>query len=293
MENTRYDYSPLITRKPFKLPNQAKVALWVGINIECFDIGITCFGGVPAMATVPPNVYDYAVRDYGNRIGIWRLMEVLDKHDIRGSVLLNSEVCGHYPIIVQEGKKRGWEFLGHGITNSVLLTGLSEVEERQIITTTLDVITKAVGQRPLGWLGPALQESFNTPDILAENGVKYLCDWCCDDQPFPMKVKGGSLVSVPYSVDLNDIPAFITRKLTPRQFCEMIKDQFDTLYREGTDQARIMCIALHPFLIGMPYRIGWLDKALEYIKDHKDVWLTTSGEIASWYYENYMGKKMI
>jgi peptidoglycan/xylan/chitin deacetylase (PgdA/CDA1 family) len=292
MENTRYDYSPIITRKPFKLPNQARVAVWLGINIEYFDIGLTCFGGVAAMAAAPPNVYDYAVRDYGNRIGIWRLMEVLDKHNIRASVLLNSEVCEHYPVIIQEGKKRGWEFLGHGTTNSILLSGLSEAEERQIIATTLDAIAKAVGKRPLGWLGPALQESFNTPDILAENGVKYLCDWCCDDQPFPMKVKKGSLISVPYSVDLNDIPAFVTQRLTPQQFYEMIKDQFDTLYREGVDQARVMCIATHPYLIGMPYRIGWLDKALEYIRTYRDVWVTSSGEIASWYYENYMGKKM-
>jgi peptidoglycan/xylan/chitin deacetylase (PgdA/CDA1 family) len=292
VENTRYDYSPLINRKPFKLPNQARVAIWLGINIEHFDIGATNFGGVGAMAVAPPNVFDYAVRDYGNRIGIWRLMELLDKHNIRASVLLNSEVCNHYPIIIQEGKKRGWEYLGHGTTNSVLLTGLSEAEERQIITTTLDVITKAIGERPLGWLSPALQESFGTPDILAENAVKYLCDWCCDDQPFPMKVKNGSLISVPYSLDLNDIPAFIGQKLTPQQFYEMIKDQFDTLYREGVDQARVMCIATHPFLIGMPYRIGWLDKALEYIKAHKDVWFTTSGAIASWYYEKYLGMKI-
>ena len=278
MENIRYDYSPIITREPFKLPNQARIAVWLGINIEYFDIGLTNFGGVAAMAAAPPNVYDYAMRDYGNRIGIWRLMEVLDKHHIRASVLLNSEVCEHYPMIIQEGKKRGWEFLGHGTTNSILLSGLSEAEERQIITTTLDVITKAVGKPPLGWLGPALQESFNTPDILAENGVKYLCDWCCDDQPFPMKVKKGDLISVPYTLDLNDIPAFITRRLTPQQFYETIKDQFDTLYREGIDQARVMCIATHPYLIGMPYRIGWLDKALEYIKTYKDVWVTTSGE---------------
>jgi allantoinase len=292
MENTRYNYSPIITRKPFKLPNQARVAVWVGINIEYFDIGLTCFGVVSAMTAAPPNVLDYAVRDYGNRIGVWRLMEVLDKQNIRGSVLLNSEACGHYPIIIHEGKKRGWEYLGHGTTNSVLLSGLSETEEKQIITTALDVITKAVGKRPLGWLSPALQETFNTPDILAENGVKYLCDWCCDDQPFPMKVKKGSLISVPYSLDLNDISAYIIQHLSPQQFYEMIKDQFDTLYQEGAKQARVMCITTHPFLIGMPYRIGWLDKALEYIKSHKDVWFTTSGEIASWYYENYMEKKI-
>lgn len=292
MENTRYEYLPMVTRKPFKLPNGARVALWVGVNIEYFDIGLTCFGGVGGMAAAPPNVYDYAVRDYGNRVGLWRLAEVLDKHGVRASVLLNSLVCEHYPLIIEEGKKRGWEFLGHGTTNSILLTGLSDAEEREIISTTLDVIERSAGKRPLGWLGPALQESFNTPDVLAEQGVRYLCDWCCDDQPFPMNVKKGSLISLPYSVDLNDIPAFIGQKMTAPQFYEMIKDQFDTFYREGSEQARVMCIALHPFLIGMPYRIAWFDKALEYIKSHEDVWVTTSGEIAGWYYENYMGRKM-
>lgn len=288
MENTRYDFSPIVDRKPFKLPKGARVALWLGVNIEYFDIGGMDFGGAGSFNVPPPNVFDFAARDYGNRIGIWRLMELLDNHDMKASVLLNSDLCEHNPIIVEEGKKRGWEFLGHGISNSVLMGGMNEVEERETIRTTLDVIEKAAGARPKGWLGPALQETFNTPDILAEAGIKYLCDWCCDDQPFPMNVKKGSLISVPYTLDLNDIPAFLYHHMTPEQFCQMIKDQFDTLYREGSAQARVMCIALHPFLIGHAYRIGWLDKALSYIKGHEDVWFATAGEIAEWYYENYM-----
>jgi peptidoglycan/xylan/chitin deacetylase (PgdA/CDA1 family) len=291
MENTRYDYSPLITRKPFKLPNQSRVAVWVGVNVEHFDIGNTELGGPRPYKAGPPNVMDYSLRDYGNRIGIWRIMDTLDKHNIKASVLLNSDVCSRYPIIVEEGNRRGWEFLGHGTSNSVPLGGLSETEERQIISTTLDVITKAVGKRPLGWLGPGLQETFNTPDILAENGIRYVCDWCCDDQPFLMNVKKGNLISIPYAKDINDRSAF-GEQLTPQQFCEMIKDQFDTLYREGEEQARIMCIALHPFLIGQPFRIGWLDKALQYVKNYNNVWFTTGQEIASWYYENYLYIKL-
>ena len=291
MENTRYEFSPIVDRKPFKLPKGARVALWLGVNIEYFDIGGTDFGGAGSFNVPPPNVFDFAARDYGNRIGIWRLMRLLDNHDMKASVLLNSDVCEHNPIIVEEGKKRGWEFLGHGTSNSVLLGGMDEAEQGEIIRTTLEVIEKAAGERPKGWLGPALQETFNTPDILAEAGIKYLCDWCCDDQPFPMNVKKGSLISVPYTLDLNDIPAFLYHHMTPEQFCQMIKDQFDTLYREGSEQARVMCIALHPFLIGHAYRIGWLDKALAYIKGHEDVWFTTAGEIAEWYYENYMEKK--
>lgn len=292
MENTRYDYSPIITRKPFSLPNKARVALWVGINIEHFGIDTIEYGGAGSFKVSPPNVFDYAPRDYGNRIGIWRFMEALDKHGIKASVLLNSDVCEHYPIIIEECQKRGWEFLGHGISNADLLGGKSEDEERRIIRTSLDAIARATGKRPLGWLGPALQETFNTPDILAEEGIKYLCDWVSDDQPFPMKVKKGTLITVPYSLDINDIPAFIYHHFTPEEFHNMIKDQFDVLYQEGASQARIMCISLHPFLIGQPFRIGWLDKALQYIKSHKDVWYTTSGDIAKWYYEKYLGIKM-
>jgi peptidoglycan/xylan/chitin deacetylase (PgdA/CDA1 family) len=170
-----------------------------------------------------------------------------------------------------------------------VLGGKEETEERLIISSTLDAIENSTGQRPLGWLSPALQETFNTPDILSELGVKYLCDWCCDDQPFPMKVKKGTMISVPYSLELNDIPAFIDQNLTPPQFCEMIIDQFDTLYKDGAETARVMCIALHPFLIGQPFRIGWLDKALQHIRSHENVWFARGRDIAAWYYEKYLG----
>jgi allantoinase len=292
MQNERYDYSPIFDRKPLTLPNEARVALWVGVNIEYFDLGGTDFGGAGAFNVPPPNVFDYGARDYGNRVGIWRLMELLDKYSIKASVLLNSDVCRHYPIIIEEGKRRGWEYLGHGTSNSVLLGGRTESEERQIIRTTLDVIEEAVGERPIGWLGPALQETFNTPDILAEAGIKYLCDWCCDDQPFQMKVKKGTLISIPYSLDLNDIPAFLMHHMTAEQFYQMIRNQFDTLYEEGASLPRIMCIALHPFLIGQAYRIGWLDRALQHIKSHENVWITQGCEIAAWYYEKYLGTKL-
>lgn len=286
MENSRYPYSPIVKRKPFILPNQARVALWVGVNIEYFDIGSTDFGGAGEFKVPPPNVFDYAARDYGNRIGIWRLMECLDRYGMKASVLLNSDLCEHYSVIIEEGKRRGWEFLGHGTSNSVLFGGKTEDEERQIISTAIEVLKKSIGRAPLGWLSPALQETFMTPDILAEAGIKYLCDWCCDDQPFPMNVSSGHLISIPYSIDLNDIPAFLYHHMSPEQFYAMIRDQFETLYREGDQQSRVMCIALHPFLIGQAYRIPWLDKALQHIRTFEDVWFATAGEIATWYYEN-------
>lgn len=292
MKNTRYDYSPIISRKPFELPNGAKVALYVGVAIEYWAIDSEEFAVAGLYKIPPPNVFEYAPRDYGNRIGVWRLMEVLDKYNIKGTVFLNSDVCEHSPMIIEECKKRDWEFVAHSTSNAVLLGGKSEAEERKIIKTTMDVITKAVGRRPIGWVGAALQETFNTPDILAEEGIKYVIDWVCDDQPFPMKVKTGNLIAMPYTLDLNDIPAFLMHHMTPKEFCEMIIDQFDTLYREGGSQARIMSMGIHHFLTGQPYRIAWWDKALQYIKGFKDVWFTTGEEIAKWYYEKYMGIKL-
>lgn len=290
MDNSRYDYSPIITRKPFKLPGQARVAVWVIPNIEYFDIGLPLPSSMVSRQIVP-DVKNYGVRDYGARIGVWRLMEVLDRHNIKGTVALNSDVCEHYPIIIEEGKKRGWEFMGHGTTNSIHLHGLTETEERQVISRTLDTIARSSGERPRGWLSPGLSETFHSPDILAEEGVKYLCDWCSDDQPYTMRVRKGSLISIPYTQDINDIQIFIEQHLTPAQFYEVVKDQFDTLYSEGASQARVMAIALHPFIIGAPLRIGWLDKALKYISSHEKVWFATGWEIASWYYDNYMGKE--
>ncbi len=285
MENTRYDYSPIIHREPLKWPNDARLAFWVGPNIEHFhfDVSTTSLHQMPFV----PDVFNYGWRDYGVRVGIWRLMDVLDKFGIRGSVLLNSEVCEHYPAIIEEGNKRNWEFLGHGLTNSAVMNGLSEDEERTTIRKVIGDITAAVGKAPKGWLGPALAETYTTPDLLAEAGIEYLCDWCADDQPFPMKVKKNRLISLPYSCEINDIPVFLGMHQTGQQFTQMIIDQFDRLYAEGATSGRVMCVALHPFLIGTPFRIKYLEEALGYICRHEGVWLTTSGEIAEWYYKNY------
>ncbi len=288
MENTRYEFSPIVTREPFELPNNARLAVYVAVAVECWAFDAEQWSA-PGVNTPPPNLFQYAPRDYGNRIGLWRIMEVLDKHGIKATGLFNSDVCKLYPVISDACKERGWEFVAHSTSNAVMLAGKSAAEERDIIRTAMDVISDATQQRPIGWIGAALAETFDTPDILAEEGIKYVSDWVCDDQPFPMNVKTGDLISMPYSLDLNDIPAFIMQGLTPKQFYEMIVDQFDTLYREGASQARVMSFCVHPFLMGQPYRIAWLDKALEYMKDFDDVWFATSGEIARWYYEKYLG----
>lgn len=285
MDHNRFDYSPIIKRKPLKWPNGARVAVWLIPNIEHYEFDIPGIGMQPF--NIVPDVINYAWRDYAPRVGVWRLMDTLDKYGMRGTVALNSAVCDRYPIIIEEGKKRNWEFMGHGITNSRLLTGLSEEEERKVIRETVQTITKAVGKAPEGWLGPALAETFITPEILAEEGIRYLCDWCNDDQPYPMKVKKGRLISVPYSLEINDIPFFLGKGNSGADFMQAIKDQFDVLYEEGKANGKVMAIAVHPFIISVPFRHKYFVQALEYIARQKEVWLTTGGEIAKWYYDNY------
>ncbi len=286
MDHHRFDYSPIIKRKPLTWPNGARVAVWIIPNIEHFEFDLPGTALFPL--NVVPDVLNYAWRDYSVRVGVWRLMDALDRYGVRATVALNAAVCEHYPVIIEEGKKRNWEFMGHGMTNSQFLAGLPEEEERKVIRDTIRTITKSVGKAPEGWLGPALAETFITPDLLAEEGIRYLCDWCNDDQPYAMKVKKGQLLSVPYSIELNDIPFFIGKGNSGADFLQAIKDQFDVLYEEGKTNSRVMAIALHPFIISVPYRHKYFVEALEYICRHKEVWLATGSEIANWYYDHYL-----
>jgi allantoinase len=211
------------------------------------------------------------------------MMDLLDKYRMRASVLLNSDVCHRYPQIIDEGKKRNWAWLAHGKNNSIFEAGMTLAEERQYLTSVVETMATATGQRPKGWLGPALTETFNTPELLAELGLTYLLDWCSDDQPFPLNVKAGRMISVPYSIEMNDVSLFVGKSLSPADFTQMVIDQFDVLYEEGAQSGRAMCLALHPFIISQPFRHKYLDKVLEYITGHDRVWLATSDEIADWY----------
>src|SRR5919198_1656495 len=287
MENQLYDYSPLIRRPRLELPNGARLAFWIGLNVEHYEVDKPSTSLFPGTAMLQPDPLNYGWRDYGPRVGIWRMMDLLDRYGIRASVLLNSDVCTFYPDIIEEGNKRDWAWLAHGKNNSILQTGMSLEEERRYLTEVVNTIKEGTGEQPRGWLGPALSETFNTPDLLAELGLTYICDWCNDDQPYPMKVKQGRMISVPYSIEVNDIPAFVGKGLTAEQFHQMIVDQFDLLYAEGQQSARVMCVALHPFITNLPFRQKYLQKALDYITGHDGVWLATSDEIADWYYSDY------
>ena len=283
MDNERYAYWPLPERPPIRWPNGARIAFWIIPNVEHFRID----KGFQGQSGPLPDVSGYAQRDYGARVGIWRFMDIFDRYGVRATVALNADVCRFEPQIVRAGMERNWEWMGHGITNSERLTGMAEAGERETIRATVQTIADFTGKAPRGWLGPGLGETFITPELLAEAGIEYVCDWTADDQPFPMRVERGRLISVPYAHELNDIPVFVNKHHTPEQFYRIICDQFDMLYAEGERAGRVMAIALHPYLTGHPFRAKWLDRALDYVTRHKDVWLATGGEIADWYYQHY------
>lgn len=281
MENELYDYSPITEREPIRWPNGARVAFYVGLNVEHFRLGAPSTSINESTTGLTPDALNHGWRDYGPRVGIWRTMDVLDRHGIRASVLLNSEVTAHYPQIIEAGKARDWAWLAHGKTNSILQADMTEDEERAYLTDIVTTIEKATGQRPRGWMGPALTETFHTPKLLAELGLDYVLDWTADDQPFPLNVPG--VLSVPYTLELNDISLFTMHRMTGPEFLQMVKDQFDQLYADSADSGRVMALALHPFVIGQAFRTKYLDQALEYIAGHDGVWLTTSDEIAEHY----------
>jgi peptidoglycan/xylan/chitin deacetylase (PgdA/CDA1 family) len=287
-EHGRFDYSPIVDRKPLRWPNGARVAVWVIPNIEYFHFdkpGVRVSGGG---AMLNPDVMNFSWRDYGTRVGIWRMMEVMERHGVKGTVALNSEVCRKFPRIIEAGNKLGWEWMGHGTTNSILLNAQSEDEERALIRDAVEGVAKGTGKRPKGWLSPGLSETVRTLDILAENGIEYCGNWVNDEQPYPMKVKSGAMLSMPYSIELNDIPNFLELKRTGEEFGRQIRDQFDVLHEDGATTGRVMAICLHPFLIGHPHRSKYFAKALAHITQRREVWVTTGGEIADWYKRNYL-----
>jgi allantoinase len=279
-----FPYSPIIHRPRLNWPNGAHVALWVIPNIEFFSLQEKVPAGSGGSGAPVPDVPTWSARDYGNRVGVFRLMQVMDRYGIRGTVALNSDLCAQHPVIIEEGQKRQWEWMGHNESNTRRLNEAAPGEEPRIIRNTLAIIEKATGTRPVGWLGSGLQETWDTVDLLAAEGCEYVADWVNDDQPYEMTIEGGRrLVSVPYSHEINDKPVFERQHRTADEFREMICRQFDVLYREGGESGRVMAICLHPYLTGVPHRIGALDAALDYICRHDGVWKATGAEIARHY----------
>jgi peptidoglycan/xylan/chitin deacetylase (PgdA/CDA1 family) len=276
-----YDYLPYDERRPkIRWPNGAHVAFWLAPNIEFYEVDPPRNPTRAAWARPAPDVLNYSYRDYGNRVGFWRMVEAFDRCGMRGSVSLNVAVCEHHPEVIEACAERQWEFFSHGTYNTRYLFGMSEEQERAVIQDSIDTIKKKTGQKLDGWLAPALTYTERTLDLIAEMGLIYCCDLFHDDQPSPIKTKSGRLASIPYSLEMNDAIVFSGAALSPEAYADIIKRQFDRLYEEGAESGTVMCIPLHPYLIGQPYRLKPFEKALAYITGHDKVWRTTGREIA-------------
>ena len=288
LEPDRFEYSAIIDRPTIRWPNNARVALWVAPNIEFYEyLPPKGYGRDPWPRVVHPDVRNYAQRDYGNRAGFWRYLEVMDKHNIRCTVSLNVAILQHFPEIRKAMVDRNWDYMSHGIYNTRYLTNMPIEEEREFYKDTAKTIKDYTGKTLKGMLGPSITSTVNTPDLLAEAGLKYYTDWYHDDQPFPIKVKQGKLISVPYAIELNDLVSINGQGHDIAYFAQNIKDQFDWLYRQGAASGRVMCIPLHPYWVAQPGRSKLLDEALGYILSHDGVWQTTADDITEYYMAHY------
>jgi peptidoglycan/xylan/chitin deacetylase (PgdA/CDA1 family) len=277
----RYGYSPITRRPDYSWPKSRRLAVYVGFNIEHFD-----FGGGHGACLAPklpePDVLNYSWRDYGNRIGVWRCLDLFDQLGIRVGALVNTSLYDYCPEVVDAFVKRGDELIGHGHTNSVRQGEMQEAEEKRLLQYCRERIRRESGVAVAGWLSPWISESALTPDLLAETGYRYTLNWCHDDQPTEMKTRGGKLWSIPYPQELNDIPMIIGRQMDACDFADVIVDNFDEMLEQSHAQPLVMGIALHPYIVGQPFRLRHLRRALEHVHREKRVWWTTPGEICDW-----------
>ncbi|WP_102107724.1 polysaccharide deacetylase family protein [Oceaniglobus roseus] len=282
--HARYPFSPITARPGFDWPGGRRLAVYLGVNVEVFPFG-EGLGAELAPGGPQPDVLNFAWRDYGNRVGLFRMIEMFDRLSLPVTVLANSAAYGEAPGVIEAFRARGDEIAGHGRTNAERQGVLPEAGEAALIAEATAELTRQEGRAPKGWLGPWISQSEVTPDLLQEAGYDYLLDWCHDDQPVWMKTRGGRILSVPYPQELNDIPQIVGRKREGREFGAMIVDAFDVMLEESRRRPLVMGIALHGYLVGQPHRLRHLERALAHIVEHagERVWITTAGAISDHY----------
>jgi allantoinase len=277
----RYEFSPIVGRKPYDWPNGARLAVYFALGLEhyAFDEGMTedLVPGVPR-----PDVLNASWRDYGNRVGAWRVLEIFARQRWPLSILLNTALYEHAPALLDACRKSRCEIIAHGYSNSDVMSGMDEATEEAYIKSVTAQIHEHEGVRPRGWASPWIAETRSTPDLLADTGYQYLLDWCMDDQPVWMKTRRGRILSVPYSQELNDSSTIIGRQAGAAEFADMIVDQFDELRRAAEGGPLVMSVILHAFISGQPFRLRALRRALEHIAQQPEgIWITQPGQIAS------------
>jgi peptidoglycan/xylan/chitin deacetylase (PgdA/CDA1 family) len=279
----RIEYSAIVDRAPLKLPDGSRIVVWPIVNIENWDIE----GPMPRTVLPPPgggnlvpDLPNWAWQEYGMRVGFWRIFEALGRHNIRATLSINGSVCEIYPRVAGAARDAGWEFMGH----SYIQKPMHLLDDQlAAIRKSIDVIERFTGKKPRGWLGPGLTETFETPDLLAEAGIEYVADWVFDDQPCQLKTRHGPLYTMPYTVELNDIALMLIQYHKAVELYDRTMDQFERLYAEGEHTARIMAIAVHPYITGVPHRIGYFEKILDTLSQKPGVLFWTGDEILDWY----------
>jgi peptidoglycan/xylan/chitin deacetylase (PgdA/CDA1 family) len=277
----RYDYSNITKRPDYTWPNGARLAVYVAINIEAFGYGIG-----KGVAIAPPDqamsASVFSWRDYGNRVGVWRLFDLFDELQLPVEAQMNVEVYDVAPDIADRLRQRGDEIVGHGVTNSEGQEHMREDQERAMIAHVTNTIEKHEGRRPVGWMSPWLSNSPVTPDLLQEAGYRYTMDWTMDDQPVWMRTRSGRILAMPYPIEVNDTRGIVWYKHSSAEFAQMIIDQFDELLRASAKQPLVCPISLHPFVVGRPYRLPALRRALQHVLQHRDrIWLARPRDIAA------------
>jgi peptidoglycan/xylan/chitin deacetylase (PgdA/CDA1 family) len=281
----RLRYSPIAGRAPLKLPGGARMVVWTIVNVEEWDIHRPMPRTVltpPAGGSPKPDIPNWAWHEYGNRVGFWRMLEVLDALKIRAVLAINGAAIGRYEPIARAALQREWEFMGHGYTQR----NMQAVEdEREDIRKTTEAIRAFTGRAPRGWLGPGLTETWDTPDILAEQGYGYVCDWVLDDQPLWLNTRTRPIVSVPYTQECNDVAMMLIQHHKASEYLDRALDQFEQLYADSKqgESARVMALVVHPYIVGAPHRLRYYRQALEHIRKRDDVLFWTGEQICEWY----------
>ena len=285
-EPNLYDYWPYRDRPRVVWPGGKKLAFWIAPNIEFYEFNPPKNPLRPGWPRPAPDVVGYSQRDWGNRVGHWRLMELMDKYGMRGSISLSTALIDHHPEIIEACVARNWEFFSHGIYNTRYSYEMDEAQERAMIEDSIRTIQAATGQRIRGYLAPALTHTERTFELLGEYDFWYSCDLFQDDQPQPLKTRQGKVVSMPYSLEVNDVITYGALAMDPWRYADILKRHFDQLLEEGATSGTVMCIPLHAYLVGQSHRIRPFEAALKHIADHADdVWIATAAEIAGHYRE--------
>jgi peptidoglycan/xylan/chitin deacetylase (PgdA/CDA1 family) len=279
----RVPYVPITQRPQLRLPGNARIAVWTIVNVENWRPDFAQPRTVlppPMGQPLLPDLPNWAWHEYGMRVGIWRFFDVLKARNLKATFALNGSVCELYPQMCQAALEAGWDFMGHGFVQQPMHKC---EDQRQAIADTIAAIRKFTGKPPRGWESPGLTETPETADLLAEAGIEYVADWILDDQPVPIRTRTGRLISVPYTVDVNDVVMSAVQSQPSDEIFKRGRDQFNRLYHEGQDSARVMAISIHPYLTGVPHRIKYLEALYDYILGFDGVMMWTGADILDWY----------